>query len=71
MGYSDLANAVVEQAVKDYRAAAHDLRVIPNDQRSIRTIRSVERFFHSHWYEQLTNIDPEYLLNKLKGEMTR
>ena len=68
MGYSDLANAIVEQAVKDYRAAVHDLKVIPNDPRSIRTIRSVERFFHSPWYSMLTDINPDFLIQKLKEE---
>ena len=29
---------------------------------------SIEKFFHSAWFKMLTDVDGDYLLNRLKGE---
>ena len=55
--YEELANAIVLQAVKDYRL--HD------DEQEL---ASIERFFRSGWFGLLTNIDPEMLIAKLRKE---
>ena len=55
--YQELANAIVLQAVKDYRL--HD-----NEQELAR----IERFFRSDWFSVLTNVDPEILITKLRKE---
>jgi hypothetical protein len=55
--YEELANAIVLQAVKDYRL--HD-----DEQELI----SIERFFRSEWFGVLTNIEPETLITKLRKE---
>ncbi len=55
--YEELANAIVLQAVKDYRL--HD------DEQ---TLASIERFFRSGWFGVLTQIDPELLIIKLRKE---
>jgi len=60
--YGELANAIVLQAVKDYREA------LKNEEGKI-TILEVETFFRSNWFKLLTNIDPEMLIEKLKGEV--
>lgn len=58
--YEELANAIVLQAVKDYRL--HD------DEREL---ASLERFFRSGWFSTLTSIDPEMLISKLRKEKVR
>ena len=58
--YEELANAIVLQAVKDYRL--HD------DEQEL---ASIERFFRSGWFGVLTHIDPEMLISKLRKEKVR
>lgn len=58
--YEELANAIVLQAVKDYRL--HD-----NEQELAR----IERFFRSDWFSVLTNVNPEILITKLRKEKVR
>lgn len=58
--YEELANAIVLQAVKDYRL--HD------DEQEL---ASLERFFRSGWFSTLTSIDPEMLISKLRKEKVR
>jgi hypothetical protein len=58
--YEELANAIVLQAVKDYRL--HD------DEQEL---ASIERFFRSGWFSTLTGINPEMLISKLRKEKVR
>ena len=55
--YQALANAIIEQAVKDYR--------LTNNEREI---QEIERFFRSKWFGTLSKIDPEYLIRQLRKE---
>ena len=55
--YVELANAIVLQAVKDYR--------LNDDEREL---ASIERFFRSGWFSTLTSINPEMLISKLRKE---
>ena len=52
--YEDLANAIILQAVKDYR--------LTDDEREI------ERFFRSGWFGVLSKVDPEFLIKELRKE---
>lgn len=61
--YEELANAIVLQAVKDYRDALKN-----NNKGAKITIREVEAFFRSDWYKVLTNIDGEMLIRELRKE---
>ncbi len=67
--YEQLANAIVLQAVKDYRDALKKLKKRPHYEPAKYTIAEVERFFHSDWYRELTTIEPEILIRKLKEEV--
>ena len=58
--YEELVNAIVLQAVKDYRL--HD------DEQEL---ASIERFFRSGWFNTLTSINPEMLISKLRKEKVR
>jgi len=69
--YEKLARAIVLQAVKDYRDALKKLKKRPDYVPAEKTIKEVERFFHSDWYKELTTIEPEILLRKLEEEETQ
>ncbi len=64
--YQELANAIVIQAAKDYMAAIRALRKNPGSKAADDEAMSLEQFFHSRWYAALTDINPEYLINKLR-----
>lgn len=66
--YESLANAIILQAVKDYRKALKKHHKRPKYEPAIKTIAEVENFFRSHWFEILTNLDGETLIKKLKME---
>ena len=70
-GYQALANAIIEQAVKDYRAALKTLRRHPDSKAVMATAMEVERFFHSSWFAVLTDIDPDYLIERLRKEAVK
>ena len=55
--YEELANAIILQAVKDYR--------LTDDEREL---QEIERFFRSGWFGVLSKVDPEYLIKKLRKE---
>ena len=55
--YEELANAIVLQAVKDYR--------LSDDEQEL---QEIERFFRSGWFGVLSKVDPEYLITKLRKE---
>ncbi len=59
--YNELANAIVLQAVEDYREALW--------LRDTRTISECERFFKSKWFIFLTNVKGEFLIEKLRAEL--
>lgn len=55
--YEKLANAIIMQAVKDYRSTS-----IPSE------INSIERFFRSDLFSAFTSVDPEFLIKRLREE---
>ena len=90
--YENLANAIVVQAVRDYREALHFLKRHPHtpdldtekaksDKRK-RVLRNKiienegmrdegERFFHSGWFEMLSNLDGETMLRQVRAMEVR
>lgn len=67
-GYEALANAVVEQAAKDFRAAQRKLREEPENVIARRTLHEIEVFFKSTWFTVLTSVDGPSILKLLKEE---
>ncbi len=65
-GIENLSNAIVLQAVKDYRIAlsGHDV----NGRDSETVIAECERFFQSEWFNNLTKIDSKYLMETRRKE---
>lgn len=66
--WEDFANAIIVQAANDYRKAREKLHDNPEDRMAIAEKKSIERFFHSNWYEVLTTVDGQYILNRLNNE---
>lgn len=67
--YENLANAIIESAVRDYKAALIRLKHHPDSESAMRDVKRQEQFFFSGWYECLTNLDASYLIRKLKEMM--
>lgn len=63
----ELANAIVVQAVKDYRTALRGENVVHKSPISV--IKDCEKFFRSDWYRVLTKVDGEMLIAKLREEL--
>ena len=55
--YQGLADAIVLQAVEDYRMTDDD-----------RERKKIERFFRSRWFGVLSGADPDQLIEKLRKE---
>lgn len=67
--YEELANAIILQAVNDYRKAITELKTHPFNHTARGTRVSVLNFFRSEWYRQLTAIDGERLISRLNKEV--
>ena len=67
--YERLANAVVLQAVSDYRVALKKIKAHPKDREAISEALEIEKFFRSGWYSILTDVDGEYLIRRLQDEI--
>ena len=67
--YENLANAIVLQAVKDYRDALKRLKKKPSNQAAMSDAMECERFFRSGWFQTLTSLDGEVLIEKLHREV--
>ena len=67
--YENLANAIVLQAVKDWREAQRKLKRKPRNENAKLMAEDCEAFFLSEWFSILTNVDGRMLLTKLKEEL--
>jgi hypothetical protein len=62
----DLTNAIVKQAADDYRKALRGKGY--SGKSASEVIVEVEKFFRSKYFNLLTNVKGEYLIEKLKEE---
>ena len=67
--YQALANAIIVQAVKDFKPAYRRLKRHPNDKLAQDTVREITKFFCSQYFEALSNLDGPALLNRIMREM--
>lgn len=66
--YEALGNAVVLQAVKDYRDAVHKLSRGKKNTIADSTKQECERFFKSPYFNVFTQLDGKALLSQLEKE---
>lgn len=70
--FENIANAVVIQACKDYRKAyKRYLRRYRSTDKPDEKLTELESFFRSSWYKALTAIDCEYLMDRIKKEVSQ
>ena len=67
--YERLANAIVLQAVSDYRVVLKKIKAHPKNREAISEALEIEKFFRSSWYSILTDVDGEYLIRRLQDEI--
>ena len=64
-----LAEAIILQAVEDYRHATNRLKKTPDDVRLQNRKTEIEALFLSGWFRVLTQLNGKKLLNRLQAEM--
>lgn len=63
--YENIANAVILQACIDYkRGYGNFLRDGDTSK-----LKELEKFFRSDWYRELTDLDGEYLMQRLREDI--
>lgn len=67
--WEKLAQAIILQAVEDYRKCRRLVRRKPNQIEAQKMIREVEAFFRSRWFMQLSDADGTMILEQLKKEV--
>ena len=67
--WENLANAIILQAVKDYRMALKSLKANPRNRTAMADKDEIERFFRSDWFSVLTSVDGEMLIRSLQMEV--
>ena len=67
-GWSELAEAIILQAVEDYRDTNKQLLKKPKDSTLISQKEELEEFFLSPWFAVLTDLNGRRLLHRLQTE---
>lgn len=67
--YEALGNAIILQAVKDYRVALKKIKANPKNRTALDEALTIEKFFRGPLYSVLTSVDPEFLISKLRAEV--
>ena len=68
-GWHNLANAIILQAVKDFKPAYRRLKKHPNDRLAQDTVQEITKFFCSDYFCALSDLDGPALLNRIMREM--
>ncbi len=66
--WEDFAQAIIVLAVQDYRRALKILRRRPTSKVAQALEAEVRSFFQSWWFTQLTDIDSNFLIERLREE---
>ena len=67
--YERLVNAIILQAAADYRRGLKKLKKNPQNRDVLNEVMQIEKFFRSSWYQVLTTVDGEFLIQKLRKEI--
>lgn len=68
--YEEFANAIILQAVKDYRVALSALKQNPRNTSVGRDKHDCEKFFQGDWFSVLTTLDGKRLMQQLQQEVS-
>lgn len=68
-GYRNLADAIIMQAVSDYRREARKQVKHPHDVDTAQKKLNIERFFLSGWFTMLCTLDGRRLLRDLDRQL--
>ena len=63
-----LNNAIILQAVKDFRSARKRLKRRPDDKTANGVVKEISRFFRSDYFAELTELDGPALLRRLMSD---
>ena len=64
--WEDLANAIILSSVEDYQSAYKRLLRNPESKFRKKEVEELDAFFHGSWYATLTDLDPNYLIRKIR-----
>jgi hypothetical protein len=70
-GYHALANAIVFQAVRDFKSAYRKHLLLPEEYTYRHDVFVLRRFFRSGWFDMLSDCNGEVVLEKLEQEERR
>ncbi len=63
--YIDLTNAIILQAVRDFKAAYRRLKKFPDDKLAQNRIQEITSFFRSDYFRDLSDLDGSEILRLL------
>lgn len=67
--FEELANAIILQAVKDYRKTNNKLLKKPKNEQLQEQKTEIEEFFLGEWFMALSKLDGKRLLRRLQAEL--
>ncbi len=67
--YENFANAIILQAVRDYRIVLKSLKANPRNKDALAEKCEIEDFFRSQLYSCLTNVNGEMMIRSLQKEV--
>ncbi len=67
--WEDFANAIVLLGIKDYEHALRRLIRHPESKSAQNEVKRHEAFFYSDWFGVLTDLEPSYLIRKMKERL--
>ena len=62
----ELEEAIVLSAAEDYKRALICLKREPKNKSIQREVKKLEKYFYSPDFEDLTDLNPNYLIRKMK-----
>ena len=67
--YERLAEQIIIRAARDYRNALKRLHRHPENPTALSTKKEVERFFLSKWFQVLSDVDSNVLIEGIKAKV--
>ena len=67
--YEHISKAIVLQAVNDYRNEMKKVMANPRNKEALDEVLRIEEFIVSGWFQQLCQLDGQYILKRLQTEM--